>query len=60
MRGNLLTADGKLMATMVQSQNQPNYSFAVMIEGDTDQNLHGGSDAAPIVAKIFSQVYASK
>lgn len=33
---------------------QPPCSFAVMVEGDTDQSLHGGSDAGAIVAHIFS------
>lgn len=35
----------------------PLYSFAVMIEGDVDQDLHGGTDTGPIVSQIFSKIY---
>lgn len=34
---------------------KPPCSFAVMIEGDKDQSLHGGSDAGAILAQIFSR-----
>ena len=39
--------------------SRPEYAFAVMIEGDVDQNLHGGSDAGPIVKEIFSELYSA-
>jgi len=33
--------------------DQPRYAFAVMVEGDYDQDLHGGSDAGSLVGQIF-------
>jgi penicillin-binding protein 2 len=39
--------------------DRPQYSFSVMIEGDIDQDLHGGTDSAPLVAHIFSKVYSN-
>lgn len=36
----------------------PKYSFAVMIEGGFDQDLHGGKDAGSVVGKLFGEVYA--
>ncbi len=38
--------------------DHPQYSFAVMIEGDVDQDLHGGTSAGPLVAQIFTKVYS--
>jgi penicillin-binding protein 2 len=38
--------------------NEPKYSFAIMVEGDFDQDLHGGSDAAVLVPRIFERVFA--
>lgn len=38
--------------------DRPQYSFAVMIEGDFDQDLHGGSAGGPLVAQIFGTVYS--
>lgn len=37
----------------------PQYAFVVMIEGDLDQDLHGGGDAAPIAGKLFGQIFAN-
>lgn len=31
----------------------PRYAFAVMVEGDYDQDLHGGSDAGTLAGQIF-------
>ncbi len=31
----------------------PRYAFAFMVEGDYDQDLHGGSDAGTLVAQVF-------
>lgn len=36
----------------------PKYSFAIMVEGDYDQDLHGGTTAGPIVAQIFARYYS--
>lgn len=33
--------------------DQPRYAFSVMVEGDFDQDLHGGSDAGTLVGQIF-------
>lgn len=38
----------------------PIYSFAVMIEGDPDQDLHGGSDAGPVAASVFSHFFENQ
>lgn len=38
--------------------DKPLYAFSVMIEGDNDQNLHGGTTAGPIVAQFFKQFYS--
>jgi penicillin-binding protein 2 len=38
---------------------KPRYAFAVMVEGDTDQDLHGGPTAGPIIAEVFAK-YLSK
>lgn len=37
--------------------NNPEYAFAVMIEGDTDQDLHGGSDAGAVAGELFRAFY---
>ncbi|MEO5720940.1 MAG: penicillin-binding protein 2 [Chthoniobacterales bacterium] len=36
---------------------QPQYAFAALYEGDVDANVHGGSHAAPMIGKIFREVY---
>ena len=36
---------------------QPQYAFAALFEGDVDANVHGGSHAAPMIRKIFREVY---
>ena len=38
--------------------NAPQYAFAVMVEGDWSEDLHGGEDAAPVAGRLFGQVYA--
>ena len=41
--------------------NEPKYAFAALYEGEPgDQSVHGGSHAAPIVGKVFRELYASK
>lgn len=40
--------------------SQPKYAFAVMIEGTTSEDLHGGEHAGAIVGKIFSKAFAVK
>jgi penicillin-binding protein 2 len=37
--------------------DKPQYAFALMIEGNFDQDLHGGGDAGPIVGKLFSEIW---
>jgi penicillin-binding protein 2 len=34
----------------------PRYAFSIMVEGDYDQELHGGTDAGHIASKIFSRL----
>ena len=37
----------------------PQYAFAALYEGEPNDNtVHGGSHAAPIIGKLFKQVYA--
>ncbi len=36
---------------------QPQYAFAALYEGDVDADVHGGSNAAPMIGKIFREVY---
>lgn len=37
----------------------PQYAFAALYEGEpNDNSVHGGSHAAPIIGKLFKQVYA--
>lgn len=38
--------------------DRPQYSFAIMVEGDLDQDLHAGACAGPIAANIFARIYA--
>ena len=38
---------------------QPQYAFAALYEGDVDADVHGGSNAAPMIGKIFREVYKS-
>ncbi|MEP6809343.1 MAG: penicillin-binding protein 2 [Chthoniobacterales bacterium] len=36
---------------------QPQFAFAALYEGDVDASVHGGSNAAPMIGKIFREVY---
>ena len=36
---------------------QPQYAFAALYEGDVGAEAHGGSSAAPMIGKIFKEVY---
>ena len=36
---------------------QPQYAFAALYEGDVDSDVHGGTAAAPMIGKIFREVY---
>ncbi|CAN5529469.1 penicillin-binding protein 2 [soil metagenome] len=36
---------------------QPQFAFAAVYEGDVGANVHGGSHAAPMIGKIFKEVY---
>lgn len=36
---------------------QPQYAFAALFEGDVGADVHGGSSAAPMIGKIFKEVY---
>jgi penicillin-binding protein 2 len=38
---------------------QPQFAFAALYEGDVGANVHGGSSAAPLIGKIFKEVYRS-
>ena len=39
--------------------DNPQYAFAALYEGEPNDNtVHGGSHAAPIIGKLFKQVYA--
>jgi penicillin-binding protein 2 len=39
----------------------PEYAFAVLYEGEpSDDDVHGGSHAAPLVSKVFREVYKLK
>jgi len=39
----------------------PEYAFAVLYEGEpNDNSVHGGSHAAPLVSKVFREVYKLK
>ncbi len=38
----------------------PQYAFAALYEGEpNDNSVHGGSHAAPIIGKLFKQIYAA-
>ncbi len=36
---------------------QPAFAFAALYEGDVGANVHGGSSAAPLISKVFKDVY---
>lgn len=36
---------------------QPQFAFAALYEGDVGADVHGGSSAAPMIGKIFKDVY---
>ncbi len=36
---------------------QPQFAFAALFEGDVGADVHGGSSAAPMIGKIFKEVY---
>ncbi len=36
---------------------QPQYAFAALFEGDVGADVHGGSSAAPMIGKIFKEIY---
>ncbi|MDQ6625302.1 MAG: penicillin-binding transpeptidase domain-containing protein, partial [Verrucomicrobiota bacterium] len=36
---------------------QPQFAFAALYEGDVGASVHGGSSAAPMIGKIFKEVY---
>ena len=36
---------------------QPQFAFAALYEGDVGADVHGGSNAAPMIGKIFKEVY---
>jgi len=36
---------------------QPQFAFAALYEGDVGASVHGGSSAAPLIGKIFKEVY---
>lgn len=38
---------------------QPQFAFAALYEGDVGADVHGGSHAAPMIGKIFKEVYKS-
>jgi penicillin-binding protein 2 len=45
-------------AGFIPAEN-PEYSFCALYEGEPNDNtVHGGSHAAPIIGKLFKQVYA--
>ncbi|MDQ2867729.1 MAG: penicillin-binding protein 2 [Verrucomicrobiota bacterium] len=37
--------------------DKPQYAFAALYEGDVGSKVHGGSAAAPMIGKIFKEVY---
>jgi penicillin-binding protein 2 len=37
--------------------NQPEYAFAVMVEGKPKEDLYAATTAAPLVARIFGELY---
>ena len=38
---------------------QPQFAFAAVYEGDVGADVHGGSHAAPLIGRIFKEVYRS-
>ena len=41
--------------------DHPQYAFAALYEGEPgDNSIHGGSHAAPLIGKVFKEVYGSK
>ncbi len=39
--------------------DNPRYAFAALYEGEpNDNSVHGGSHAAPLIGKVFKQIYA--
>jgi penicillin-binding protein 2 len=36
---------------------QPQFAFAVVYEGDVGADVHGGSHAAPLISRVFKDVY---
>jgi penicillin-binding protein 2 len=47
-------------AGFVPAEN-PQYAFAAVYEGEPgDNNIHGGSHAAPLIGKVLQEVYGSK
>ncbi len=38
----------------------PQYAFAAVYEGDVGVNVHGGSQAAPLIGAIFKQLYTAR
>ena len=40
--------------------DRPQYAFAALYEGDVGSKAHGGSAAAPMIGRIFRQVYGEK
>jgi penicillin-binding protein 2 len=47
-------------AGFVPAEN-PQYAFAAVYEGEPgDNNVHGGSHAAPLIGKVLQEVYGSK
>jgi penicillin-binding protein 2 len=47
-------------AGFVPAEN-PQYAFAAVYEGEPgDNNIHGGSHAAPLIGKVLKEVYGSK
>ena len=36
---------------------QPQFAFAALYEGDVGADVHGGSNAAPMIGRIFKEVY---
>jgi penicillin-binding protein 2 len=37
--------------------DRPEYAFCVMVEGDEDQDLHGGTDAGEIAGRFLTSLY---
>ena len=51
------TAHGGMVRRLCPAEN-PEYAFAALYEGEpNDDSVHGGSHAAPLVSKVFREVY---